>query len=82
MVSMPRDYDPSDATPELGFPGIDTNSIAFLGEVPDGYGYIDIPYNDPPRLPSWSSRCRRPIIREPDVSFSVVAAGSQPLSYR
>ncbi len=38
-------YDPSDTTPELGFPGIDTNSIAFLGEVPDGYGYIDIPYN-------------------------------------
>jgi hypothetical protein len=40
------DYDASDSTPVLGFLGIDTNSIAFLGEVPDGYGYIDIPFNN------------------------------------
>jgi hypothetical protein len=39
------DYDTSDSTPELGFPGIDTNSIAFLGVLSDGYGTIDIPFN-------------------------------------
>jgi hypothetical protein len=39
------DYDTSDATPVLGLPGIDTNSISFLGELSDGYGYIDIPFN-------------------------------------
>jgi len=39
------DYDTSDSTPELGFPGIDTNSIAFLGTLPTGYGTIDIPFN-------------------------------------
>src|SRR5271170_6864056 len=33
------DYDASGETPVLGFPGIDTNSIGFLGEVSDGYGY-------------------------------------------
>jgi hypothetical protein len=38
-------YDTSDSTPELGFPGIDTNSIAFLGNLSDGYGSIDIPFN-------------------------------------
>ena len=38
-------FDTSGGTPVLGFPGIDTNSIAFLGNLPDGYGYIDIPYN-------------------------------------
>jgi hypothetical protein len=39
-------YDAADETPVLGFPGIDTNSIAFLGELADGYGYIDIPFNN------------------------------------
>lgn len=39
------DFDAGDSTPELGFPGIDTNSIALLGEVSDGYGSIDIPFN-------------------------------------
>ena len=39
------DYDSSDSTPELGFPGIDTNSIAFLGALSTGYGTIDIPFN-------------------------------------
>src|SRR5580658_3079004 len=39
------DYDASDETPELGFPGIDTNSIAFLGILEDGYGTIDIPFS-------------------------------------
>ena len=39
------DYDPSDSTPVLGFAGIDTNSIAFLGNLSDGYGAIDIPFN-------------------------------------
>jgi hypothetical protein len=38
-------YDASNSTPELGFPGIDTNSIAFLGNVADGYGSIQIPFN-------------------------------------
>ncbi len=38
-------FDLSGSTPQLGFPGIDTNSIAFLGNVPDGYGTIDIPFN-------------------------------------
>jgi hypothetical protein len=38
-------FDTSGETPELGFPGIDTNSIAFLGAVSDGYGSIDIPFN-------------------------------------
>jgi hypothetical protein len=32
-------------SPELGFPGIDSNSIAFLGELTNGYGSIDIPFN-------------------------------------
>ncbi|HUD46333.1 MAG TPA: LamG domain-containing protein [Candidatus Baltobacteraceae bacterium] len=40
------DYDASDATPVLGFAGIDTNSIAFLGNLSDGYGDIDIPFNN------------------------------------
>jgi len=39
------DYDTNDSTPVLGFAGIDTNSIAFLGNQSDGYGVIDIPYN-------------------------------------
>jgi hypothetical protein len=39
-------YDPSGGTPVLGFPGIDTNSIAFLGNLSDGYGAIDIPFNN------------------------------------
>ena len=38
-------YDTSAGTPVLGFPGIDTNSIAFLGNLSDGYGSIDIPFN-------------------------------------
>ena len=38
-------YDTSVGTPVLGFPGIDTNSIAFLGNLSDGYGAIDIPFN-------------------------------------
>src|SRR5580698_2745840 len=38
-------YDASDSTPVLGFPGIDTNSVGFLGQVADGYGYIDVPFN-------------------------------------
>jgi hypothetical protein len=38
-------FDPSGVSPALGFPGIDTNSIAFLGNLADGYGLIDIPYN-------------------------------------
>ena len=38
-------FDTSGETPELGFPGIDTNSIAFLGQLADGYGSIDIPFN-------------------------------------
>jgi hypothetical protein len=39
-------YDPSGGTPVLGFAGIDTNSIAFLGNLFDGYGAIDIPFNN------------------------------------
>jgi hypothetical protein len=39
------DYDPSDSTPVLGFAGIDSNSIAFLGNFSDGYGAINIPFN-------------------------------------
>jgi hypothetical protein len=38
-------FDASGATPALDFPGIDTNSIAFLGNLSDGYGSIDIPFN-------------------------------------
>src|ERR1700723_2637351 len=38
-------FDASGATPTLDFPGIDTNSIAFLGNLSDGYGSIDIPFN-------------------------------------
>jgi hypothetical protein len=38
-------YDPSGGTPVLGFAGIDSNSIAFLGNLADGYGDIDIPFN-------------------------------------
>jgi hypothetical protein len=38
-------YDMSGGTPVLGFAGIDTNSIAFLGNLSDGYGSIDIPFN-------------------------------------
>jgi hypothetical protein len=40
------EYDTNNLTPELGLPGIDTNSIAFLGELPGGYGFIDIPFNN------------------------------------
>jgi len=39
------EYDASDGTPVLGFAGIDSNYIAFLGNLADGYGDIDIPYN-------------------------------------
>jgi hypothetical protein len=39
------DYDPSDSTPVLGFAGIDSNSIAFLGNLSDGFGVVDIPFN-------------------------------------
>jgi hypothetical protein len=39
-------YDGSGGTPVLGFAGIDTNSIAFLGNLFDGYGDIDIPFNN------------------------------------
>lgn len=39
------EFDLSGASPALGFPGIDTNSIAFLGNLSDGYGWIDIPFN-------------------------------------
>ena len=38
-------YDTDNLTPELGFPGIDTNSIAFLGPLPSGDGSIDIPFS-------------------------------------
>jgi len=38
-------FDTAGETPELGFPGIDTNSIAFLGNESDGYGSIDIPFS-------------------------------------
>jgi hypothetical protein len=40
------DYDASGGTPVLGFAGIDTNSIAFLGNLFDGYGDIDIPFSN------------------------------------
>src|ERR1700743_2397691 len=39
------DYDPTSASPALGFPGIASNSIAFLGNVQGNYGSIDIPYS-------------------------------------
>jgi hypothetical protein len=39
------EYDANNLTPELGLPGIDTNSIEFLGTLPSGYGIIDIPFN-------------------------------------
>ncbi len=39
-------YDLSGGTPLLGLPGIDTNAIAFLGNLADGYGAIDIPFNN------------------------------------
>ncbi len=39
-------FDASGGTPVLGYPGIDTNSIAFLGNLSDGYGAIDIPFNN------------------------------------
>jgi hypothetical protein len=38
-------YDSSSNSPVLGFPGIDSNSIAFLGGTASDYGYIDIPFN-------------------------------------
>ncbi len=38
-------YDSASNSPALGFPGIDTNSIAFLGGTATDYGYIDIPFN-------------------------------------
>jgi hypothetical protein len=38
-------YDTSSNSPALGFPGIDTNSIVFLGGTASDYGYIDIPFN-------------------------------------
>src|SRR5271170_3572742 len=37
------EYDMAGETPVLGFPGLDTNSVTFLGELSDGYGSIDIP---------------------------------------
>ena len=40
------EFDTNGVSPALGFPGIDTNSVAFLGTNADGsYGWIDIPFN-------------------------------------
>jgi hypothetical protein len=39
------DYDSAGLVPELGLPGIDSNSIAFTGEPSSDYGYVDIPFN-------------------------------------
>ncbi|MGA2751281.1 MAG: LamG-like jellyroll fold domain-containing protein [Verrucomicrobiota bacterium] len=39
------EYDSAGMVPELGLPGIDTNSIGFTGEASSDYGYVDIPFN-------------------------------------
>jgi hypothetical protein len=39
-------YDSTNVSPQLGLPGIDTNSIGFFGDASSDYGYIDIPFNE------------------------------------
>jgi hypothetical protein len=44
-INATYEYNTEGTVPELGLPGIDTNSIAFVGETATDYGYIDIPFN-------------------------------------